>query len=184
MQSDLVERAMHGDHDAFAELATGVWAKLHGTAGLILGDQSGAQEAAQAALIRAWRDLPTLRKPASFDAWIYRLLVNACRDEARRRQRGRQREIALDGQEPTGPADPFSWLADRDELDRAFARLTSDQREILALVYYRDLTVPEAARAIGTPLGTAKSRLHRALEALRAALAAEARPSVEQEMGT
>jgi RNA polymerase sigma-70 factor (ECF subfamily) len=82
------------------------------------------------------------------------------------------------------PGDPFSWLADRDELDRAFAHLTADQREIVALVYYRDLTVPEAARAIGTPLGTAKSRLHRALEALRAALAAESRPGIEQEMGT
>jgi RNA polymerase sigma-70 factor, ECF subfamily len=184
MQGDLVERAMHGDHDAFAELATRAWVKLHGTAGLILGDESDAQEAAQAALVRAWRDLPTLRQAASFDAWLYRLLVNACRDEARRRQRNRQREIALDGQEPSGSAEPFSWLADRDELDRAFARLTPDQREILALVYYRDLTVPEAARAIGAPLGTAKSRLHRALDALRAALAAEARPGIEQEMGT
>ena len=88
MQSDLVERAMRGNHDAFADLATGAWAKLYGTAGLILGDDSAAQEAVQAALVRAWRDLPTLRKPASFDAWLYRLLVNACRDEARRRQRG------------------------------------------------------------------------------------------------
>jgi RNA polymerase sigma-70 factor (ECF subfamily) len=77
-----------------------------------------------------------------------------------------------------------AWLADRDELDRAFARLTPDQRSILTLVYYRDLTVPEAAAVIGTPLGTAKSRLHRALDALRAALAAERRPSIEQEMRT
>ena len=184
MQTDLVDRAMRGDHDAFADLATAAWARLYGTAGLILGDHGSGQEAAQAALIRAWRDLPTLRDPARFDAWLYRLLVNACRDEARKRQRGRQREIALDAQEPMASADPFSRLADRDELDRAFARLTPDQRAILALVHYRDLTVPEAARAIGTPLGTAKSRLHRALDALRAALAAEARPGIEQEMGT
>jgi RNA polymerase sigma-70 factor, ECF subfamily len=181
MQTELVERAMHGNHEAFAELANGAWAKLYGTAGLILGEHGAAQEAAQAALIRAWRDLPTLRRPASFDAWLYRLLINACRDEARRR--ARVREIRFEGQEPVATADPFAWLAERDELDRAFTRLTPDQRAILVLVYYRGLTVPEAAKVIGAPLGTAKSRLHRALEALRAALAAEGRPSIEQEMG-
>lgn len=183
MQIELVERAMHGDHDAFAGLATSAWAKLYGTAGLILGDDGAAHEALQVALIRAWRDLPTLRDPALFDAWLYRLLVNVCRDEARKRQRGWQREVGLGGQEPMAPADPFSSLADRDELDRAFARLTPEQRTILTLVYYRDLTVPEAAKVLRTPLGTAKSRLHRALEALRAALAAERRPGIEQEMG-
>jgi RNA polymerase sigma-70 factor (ECF subfamily) len=184
MQTDLVEQAMRGNHDAFADLATQAWAKLYGTAGLILGDDSYAQEAVQAALIRAWRDLPTLRHPDRFDAWLYRLLVNACRDEARRRQRGRQREIGLDGLEASAADNPVAWLADRDELDRAFARLTPDQRAILTLIYYRDLTVPQAAAVIGTPLGTAKSRLHRALDALRAALAAEGRSSIKQEMGT
>ncbi len=175
---------MRGNHDAFADLATGAWSRLYGTAGLILGDDGAAQDAVQAALIRAWRDLPTLRDPARFDAWLYRLLLNACRDEGRKRQRGRQREIALLEQEPMASADAFSWLADRDELDRAFARLTPDQRAILALVYYRDLTVPEAAKVMGTPLGTAKSRLHRALDALRGALAAERRPGTPEEMST
>src|SRR5438105_7605122 len=134
MQTDLVERAIRGDHDAFADLATGAWTRLYGTAGLILGDDGAAQEALQAALIRAWRDLPALRHPERFDAWLYRLLVNACRDEARKRQRGRQREITLDAQEPIASPDAMSWLADREELDRAFARLTPDQRAILVLV--------------------------------------------------
>jgi hypothetical protein len=70
MQTDLVEQAMRGNHDAFADLATRAWAKLYGTAGLILGDDGYAQEAVQAALIRAWRDLPTLRHPDRFDAWL------------------------------------------------------------------------------------------------------------------
>jgi len=83
--------------------------------------------------------------------------------------------------DPGAPNDPLTWVADRDELDRAFVRLTLDQRTILALVFYRDMTLPQAAAAIGAPLGTAKSRLHRALEALRAAVAAEGRP-LEQEV--
>lgn len=184
MQTDLVERAMRGDHDAFATLVSDAWPMLYGTAGLILRDDASVQDAVQATLIRAWQDLPTIRDPARFGAWLYRVLVNACRDEARRRQRGRQRETGLDGLYPATSADQLTWLADRDELDRAFARLTRDQRAILALVFYRDLTVPQAAAVIGTPLGTAKSRLHRALEALRAALAAERRPNAERGSGT
>jgi RNA polymerase sigma-70 factor (ECF subfamily) len=69
-------------------------------------------------------------------------------------------------------------------MDRAFARLTPDQRAILTLVFYRDLTVPQAADAIGIRLGTAKSRLHRALAALRAALAAEQRQGMQREVRT
>ena len=76
MQTELVRRAMHGDHDAFAQLADGAWEKLYGTAGLILRDDGLVQDAMQAALIRAWRDLPTLRDPERFDAWLYRIAVN------------------------------------------------------------------------------------------------------------
>jgi RNA polymerase sigma-70 factor (ECF subfamily) len=184
MQTELVERAMHGDHDAFGELVGAAWTKLYGTAGLILGNDGSTPDAVQAALIRAWQDLPRLREPASFDAWLYRILVNACRDEARRRQRSGQRETTLDSRRPAASPDSVAWVADRDELDRAFARLTPEQRAILTLVFYRDLTVPQAAAALGTPLGTAKSRLHRALEALRAALAAERRPTTQPEIGT
>jgi RNA polymerase sigma-70 factor (ECF subfamily) len=184
MQTELVRRAMHGDHDAFAQLADGAWEKLYGTAGLILRDDGLVQDAMQAALIRAWRDLPTLRDPERFDAWLYRIAVNACRDEARRRQRGRERETGLAGYEPAAPVDGLAWLAERDELNAAFGRLTVEQRSILALVFYRDMTVAQAAAALGVPPGTAKSRLHRALEAMRAAMAAERRPGIQHEVET
>jgi RNA polymerase sigma-70 factor (ECF subfamily) len=184
MQTELVQRAMAGDHDAFAALVGAAWPKLYATAGFILGEEGYVQEAIQAALIRAWRDLPSLRDAARFEGWLYRIAINACRDEARRRQRGRQREIALDGHDPAASVDPVAWLAERDEMDRAFARLTPDQRAILTLVFYRDLTVPQAADAIGIRLGTAKSRLHRALAALRAALAAEQRQGMQREVRT
>lgn len=181
MQTELVKRAMRGDHDAFAQLADAAMPRLYGTAGLILRNQAAVQEAVQATLIRAWRDLPRLREPDRFEAWLYRIALNACRDEGRRLQRGRRHEAGLEVIERVAGTDPATAFADHDELDRALARLTPDQRAILALVYYRDLTVPAAAEALGTPLGTAKSRLHRALEALRAALAAEGRAGLGKE---
>ena len=87
MTRDLVERARKGDHDAFAELAGAAISRLDATAWLMLRDADRATDAVQNALVRAWRDLPTLRDPDRFDAWLHRLLVNACIDEIRRVRR-------------------------------------------------------------------------------------------------
>ena len=84
MQRDLVERARKGDHDAFAELAGAAISRLDATAWLMIRDADRATDAVQNALVRAWRDLPALRDPDRFDAWLHRLLVNACIDELRR----------------------------------------------------------------------------------------------------
>ena len=89
MQRDLVERARKGDHDAFAELAGAAISRLDAAAWLILRDPEQAKDAVQNTLVRAWRDLPTLRDPDLFDAWVHRMLVNACIDEARRLRRHR-----------------------------------------------------------------------------------------------
>src|SRR5215212_7355947 len=89
MQRDLVERARRGDHDAFAELAAAAISRLDSAAWLILRDPEQAADAVQNALVRAWRDLPTLRDPDRFDAWLHRLLVRSCVDEARRLRRHR-----------------------------------------------------------------------------------------------
>ena len=86
-QRDLVERAGRGDHDAFALLVGASIAHLEAVARLILRDQELARDAVQDAYIRAWRDLPGLRDPDRFDAWLHRLTVNACLDVARRRRR-------------------------------------------------------------------------------------------------
>ena len=89
MTRDLVERARKGDHDAFAELAGAAISRLDATAWLMLRDADRATDAVQNALVRAWRDLPTLRDPDRFDAWLHRLTVNACIDEIRRVRRRR-----------------------------------------------------------------------------------------------
>ena len=176
MQTELVDRARRGDHEAFSVLAGGAVDRLYGIARLILRDTELAEDATQDALVRAWRDLPTLRDVERFDAWLYRLLVRSCADIGRHRRRWRA-ELTVVSIEPAEP-DRASELADRDQLERGLRRLSDAQRTILILHFYVGLSPSEAADALEIPVGTAKSRLHYAIEALRAALAADERASV------
>jgi RNA polymerase sigma-70 factor (ECF subfamily) len=176
MSQDLVERARQGDHDAFAVLAAAAISRLDAAAWLMLRDTDLAMDAVQNALVRAWRDLPTLRDPARFDAWLYRLLVNACTDEIRRARRHRfDVDIGALTTEP-GTADATSAIADRDELERGFDRLAPEERAVIVLHHFLDLPLPEVAQTLGIPLGTVKSRLYRGLREMRAVLDADARP--------
>lgn len=166
MARDLVERARHGDHDAFAQLAAVVLRRLDTTARLILRDPEAAKDTVQETLVRVWRDLPSLRDPDKFEAWVHRLLVRACYDELRRRRRrGPEADlIEIDGASST---DDFRSFYARDELEQGFRRLDSDQRLVVVLHYYLDLPLREVAAALGLPLGTVKSRLNRALASMR-----------------
>jgi RNA polymerase sigma-70 factor (ECF subfamily) len=176
-QRGLVERAGRGDHDAFAVLVRASIAQLEAVARLILRDPDLARDAVQEAYVRAWRNLPGLRDPDRFDAWLHRLVVNAALDAMRRRRR-RPIEVDLD---PIGPvvADQTSLVADRDQLERGFRRLGPDQRAVLVLHYYVGMPVPAVAETLGIPLGTAQSRLARAMVALRAAMATDTEPAME-----
>jgi RNA polymerase sigma-70 factor (ECF subfamily) len=174
MQRDLVERARKGDHDAFAELAGAAISRLDPAAWLMLRDVEQAKDAVQNALVRAWRDLPTLRDPDRFDAWLHRLLVNACIDEARRLRRHRL-DVDLTTISAPSIVDDVSAIEDRDCLERGFLRLEPELRAVIVLHHYLDLPMPVVAATLGIPLGTAKSRLHRALAEMRAALDADSR---------
>jgi RNA polymerase sigma-70 factor (ECF subfamily) len=165
----LVSAARDGDRHAFAALVEMEATTAYRLAYAILGSHSDAEDAAQDAFIRAWRDLPTLRDPARWPAWFRRLAVRAALDRARRLRR--HPEITLDttgetGFDPLAP-DEIGPLASRHELLTAMTELSADDRAIIALRYAADLEVPAAAAALGIPLGTAKSRLHRALARLR-----------------
>jgi RNA polymerase sigma-70 factor (ECF subfamily) len=173
MERDLVLRAIAGDHDAFTEIARRSDDRSFALARLILRDEHQAQDATQDAYIAAWRDLSSLRDPDRFEAWLHRLLVRACYRAARRERRLRLveiRELELDP-----PVARPIGLEDRDELERAFRRLDPEQRTVLVLHHYVGLTLPEAAEAMAVPVGTAKSRLHRASRAMRAAIEADRR---------
>jgi RNA polymerase sigma-70 factor, ECF subfamily len=173
VQATLVEQARRGDREAFSVLAGGVVDRLYTIARLILRDTDLAEDATQDALVRAWRDLPSLRDPERFDAWMHRLIVRSCADIGRHRRRWRA-EITVVRSEPF-EADGVSALADRDQVERGLRRLNDAQSTILVLHFYVGMSLGEAAEALDIPVGTAKSRLHYAIEALKAALAADER---------
>jgi RNA polymerase sigma-70 factor (ECF subfamily) len=180
-QLELVSRAREGDHDAFAVLVDGALARLDAAARLIVRDTELARDAVQDAMLKAWRQLPTLREPERFDAWLHRLAMRACIDAARRRRR-HVVEVALTPLTDPWVADDTAAVLDRDLLDRVLGRLEPEQRAILVLRYYLDLSLPDAADALGIPLGTAKSRLHRSLAAVRSSVAAtESMPAARPE---
>jgi RNA polymerase sigma-70 factor (ECF subfamily) len=175
MQTELVARAQRGDREAFSVLAAAASARLYTTSYLIVGRADRAEDAVQDALVAAWRDIRGLRDPDRLDAWLYRLVVRACYRQLRRDRRRRVLEIDVSDVVGGVVVDSARAVADRDEMERAFRRLTADQRAILTLVYYADLSLADASTALAIPLGTTKSRLNRAIAALRAALAADAR---------
>jgi RNA polymerase sigma-70 factor (ECF subfamily) len=176
VQRDEVEAARRGDHRAFEALATDAGDRLYAIAWLILRDRARAEDAVQETLVHAWRELPGLRDLDRFDAWLRRLLINACADEGRHQRRW-STEVRMIGSEPA-IADDAAAFADRDQLERGFRRLKPDHRTVVVLHFYVGLPVPEIATTLGIPSGTVKSRLHYATAILRAALEADARGGI------
>jgi RNA polymerase sigma-70 factor (ECF subfamily) len=165
-QRDLVERAQRGDHDAFAELARSAIARLDAAARLILRDPDLAHDAVQEGFLHAWRDLRGLRDPERFDGWLRQLVVHACIDILRRR-RHRAIEVELTPIDDPVVVDFASAIVDRDALDEALSRLDPEWRAVVVMHYFLGMPLPAVAGTLGIPLGTAKSRLHRSIQAMR-----------------
>ena len=176
---DIVEQAMRGDREAFGVLVGQISDRLYAIAVRILRDADLAEDALQGALITAWRQLPTLRDPDRFEAWVRKVLVHACYAEARRRRSWAANVRALPVDGPAGP-DEIVSVADRDALDRAFRRLTVEQRAVFVLHHHLGLPLVEIAETLGVPAGTARSRLHYATRSLRSAIEADAVPGVPE----
>jgi RNA polymerase sigma-70 factor (ECF subfamily) len=173
VERDLVVRAQGGDHDAFDQLVTRLTDRLFSIAYRILRNGPGAEDATQQALVSIWRHLPRLRDPDRFDAWANRALVHAAYAEYRRRRRETPSGSLTDG----ATDDPYLSVHDRDQLERGFARLSFEQRSVLVLQHYLNLSHEEMSNLLDIPVGTARSRLHGARSAMRAALEADARSS-------
>ncbi len=169
MQVRLVEQAMRGDREAFASLAAESVDRCYALAYRILRDPHRAQDATQQALLGAWRDLPNLRDPERFDAWLHRLVVHACYQEARGERRWTARIRVIPNDKLTEP-DVARSVAGRDELEVAFRSLTPEQRAVVVLHHHLGYPLTEIAATLGIPEGTARSRLHYAVRQLRAVL--------------
>ena len=179
MDRDLIQRAQTGDREAYVDLISARLDKLYALSHRILRDVDRAEDALQDALVIAWRDLRGLCDPDRLDAWLRRIVVNVCIAQATRERRriANLRVLPIDG--PAAP-DELLTVADRDLLERGFRRLSPDQRAILVLHHYLGYAPSEIAENLGIPAGTARSRLHHAHRAMRAALEADARTTVTE----
>ncbi len=174
MDRDLVEAARDRDREAYADLIRARGDRLYALAHRILRDIDRAEDALQEALVIAWRDLPGLRDPDRFDAWLHRLVVRACLVEAKRERR-RVEHLRVLPLDLMNAGDEYRLVADRDQLDRGFRRLPPEQRALLVLRHYEGRDPAEIAAILDIPVGTVHSRLHHAHLAMRAALDADAR---------
>ena len=175
MDPELIGRAKRGDKEAFEAIVLLLGDRLYAVAYRILRDAGRAEDAVQQTLFTAWRELPTLRDDGRLEAWLYRLLVNACYAEIRqvRRWGSGLRVVTVE----VGTEDDAQLGVDRrDELERAFQRLSGEQRVVLVLHHYLGLSGAEIATALGLSPGTVRSRLHYARQLMRAAIEADARP--------
>ncbi len=173
----LVEQAQRGDRDAYEQLARDVAPRLHLVASRILLDPDAAEDAVQTALVSIWRDLGSLRDPARFDGWAYRIVVRACRSEVRRHRRVPGQVVDL-GETVPDQADDIADVATRDELRRAFEGLSHDHKAVVVLHHLMGLPLTEVADILGVPYGTVGSRLHHAHRAMRASIEAGVRVPV------
>jgi RNA polymerase sigma-70 factor (ECF subfamily) len=181
VQAELLDRAKQGDTEAFDALARTVGDRCMAIAVRILRDADLAEDAVQAALITAWRELRALRNPDLFEPWLHRILTHACYAEARQRSRWSEAIRLMPIAGAYGP-DEYLTVDDRDQLERAFRRLTVEQRAVLVFHHFLGLSISEVAERLAIPVGTAKSRLHHATTALRASVDADARtPSSSKE---
>jgi RNA polymerase sigma-70 factor (ECF subfamily) len=174
MQRELVERAIGGDRDAFSDLVSASLSRQYAIATLILRDGDRAQDAVQEALVSAWRGLSALRDPDAWDAWLHWLSVSACFKQVGLDKRLKVVELQVKpGPEATGADDAPRALAERDRIERELDRLPIDQRAVIVLHYHLGLPLVEVAPILDIPVGTASSRLHRGLAALRSSMGVE-----------
>lgn len=165
---DLVEAARAGDRHAFEALLESDGPVAYRVILATIPQPADAQDVLQEAMVRAWRDLPKLRKTTHWPGWFRRIVVRAALDHGRSASRHRAAWLAQVEAEPStnGTGSPEQ----RDEVLRALRGMPHEERALLALRFGADLAMPDVADALGIPLGTAKSRLHRSLARLKNSL--------------
>ena len=180
-EAALVERCTAGDEDACADLVATHQRMVYSLALHLLGDRDEALDLSQEVFLRVFRTLSSFRGQSALRTWIYRIVVNQARNRQRWwRRRHRSEQVSLDqhvqqygDMQATGDVLPDRLLASKETADRiwqALSRLPFDQRTALILREVDGLRYEEIAFSLGVAVGTVKSRLTRARQALRADL--------------
>lgn len=171
---DLVEACLAGEASAF-DVLVGRWEdRVRGAAYRFLSSEDEARDVAQETFLKAYRGLSGFKREARFSSWLYQIATNLCRDRLRRRKTRPQ--VSLEALEETGPVivetrpGAHERLVERDAAEavrRAIHALPEEQREVVILKEYQELTFLEIAHALDVPVSTVKTRLYRGLVQLR-----------------
>ena len=171
-EKELVERAQRGDADAYGQIVQAYQGIAFRIAYVIAGDATDAEDSAQEGFVKAYRALGRFRTDAPFRPWLLQIVANEARN--RRRSTGRRARLAVraSAQEPSGDAapSPEGEVLDAERRTLLLAEvntLREEERLVIALRYFLDLSEAETAAALGIRVGTVKSRLSRALARLR-----------------
>jgi RNA polymerase sigma-70 factor (ECF subfamily) len=150
-----IKLARNGDKEAFIRLIRRTELNLYGVARSIVRQDVDCADAIQETILKAWRSLPTLRDPALFKTWLFRILINECNQILRRNKRTVTSE--------TMPAEiTSSDQYENIDLLEAVNQLDETLKLVVKLHYYEDMTLKQIAEVLETAEGTIKSRLHRA----------------------
>lgn len=162
--ADLVKRAKAGDRTAFDRLVGPLIDHAFRLAFGMLRDREAAEDAVQEAAFKAWRKLANLRSGTEMRPWFLGIVANQCRSTIR----GRWWSVLRLEVPTAGAVDQFEdRIASGEEIRVALGRLSPEHREVLILHYYLDLPLDEVAAVARIPVGTVKSRMNRALLAMR-----------------
>ena len=167
---DLIRSAQAADQEAFRALVERYRLPVLRTARILLADSAMAEDVAQEAWVNAWRALGQFNLERPFRPWILRIVANCCRMELRRRHGADATLDLVEGAQLADQSDLQADVVRREEsaaLDDAISSLPPAHQQIVALRYRADLDLGEIALVTGLPLGTVKSRLSRALAAIR-----------------
>jgi len=159
-----VRKAIKGDEDAFLALMHSYEEALYRTAISYLKNEVDALEAIQEVTYRAYRSIKTVKEPSYFKTWLIRIMMNYCQDVIKKSKREVLEEEILKKQ---GITENFTYL----EVEEALLNLSDYERELLHLKYFEEVKIKDIAVMWNTPEGTIKTRLHKALRALRAGFA-------------
>ena len=171
---ELVEACQGGEGSAF-DVLVGRWEdRIRGAAYRFLGSEEEARDVAQEAFLKAYRSLSGFKREARFSSWLYQIATNLCRDRLRRRKT--RATVSLEELEEAGPVMVETRPGAHDQLlamymaravREAVESLPEEQREVVILKEYQDLTFLEIAQALDVPVSTVKTRLYRGLGQLR-----------------
>lgn len=162
---ELVRRYIDGDARAFDELVARFERRVYAVAFRMCGNPEDARDVSQEVFLNAMRALKRFREEAQLSTWFHRVTVNASLDHMRKRKRRSSTPIEDVAEQPSsdpGPEDAAAGAARAAEVHRALSRLSSEHRAVLVLHDLEDLDYAEAATALDIPVGTVKSRIHRA----------------------